>query len=296
MNRTARFLGAGAALALTLVGAGCGGAVQSGVAVGRVGRGLGAHARTAPQGAEVCALQESLSALPGTEKPMSEACGKAARSDLLWRRSMAVLSAYGQTLETLASGSNGDSAGKLEAALSGVTGADSMPADGAAEQAARDGSAALVQQMSTASAGGDLSRAIKDAAPHVKAICEGLTAYLEATAKGFADVEKEAEKKRASRGDRRCGSVSGANVCVGESPIDRMVYGTVFAQAGLQESTHLETRDAVAGFCAAHRKAEQAAADGNLGKDKTYADIVDAVKGVQRAPASDAKPSAKAKK
>jgi hypothetical protein len=293
MNTQVRILGAGVALALTMVGAGCGGAVQSGVAVGRVGRSLGAHARTAPQGAEVCALQESLAALPGTEKSMPEACGKAAKSDLLWRRSMAVLAAYGQTLETLASGSNGDSAGKLEAALSGVTGPDSLVADGAAEQAAKDADAALVQQMSTSSAGGDLSRAIKDAAPHVKAICEGLTTYLETTAKGFADVEKEAEKKRASRGDRRCGSVSGANVCVGESSIDRMVYANAFAQAGLQENTHLETRDAVAGFCAAHRKVEQAAADGNLGKDQTYADIVVAVKGVQRSPGVEAKPSAK---
>ena len=291
MKRQARVLGAGAALVLTMVG--CGGAVQSGVAVGRVGHSLSAQARTAPQGAEVCALQESLTALPGTEKPMTEACGKAARSDLLWRRTMAVLAAYGQTLETLASGSGGDSAGRLEAALTGVSGADSIAADGAAEQSARDGAVALVQQMGSGSAGGDLSRAIKDAAPHVKAICEGLTAYLETTAKGFADVEKEAEKKRATRGDRRCGTVSGANVCVGESPIDRMVYGNVFAQAALMESAHQETRDAVAGFCAAHRKAEQAAADGNLGKDKTYADIVDAVKAAQHAPAADAKAGAK---
>jgi hypothetical protein len=289
MNKQARILGAALALGV----AACGGAVQSGVAVGRVGHGLSAHARSAPQGAEVCALQESLTALPGSEKAMNDACGKAARSDLLWRRSMGVLAAYGQTLETLASGSGGEGAGKLEAALTGVGGADSMPAEGAAEQAARDGAVALVQQMSSGSAGGDLSRAIKDAAPHVKAICEGLTAYLDTTAKGFADVEKDAEKKRASRGDRRCGSVSGANVCVGESPIDRMVYGNVFAQAALMESAHLDTRDSVAGFCAAHRKAEQAAADGNLGKDKTYADVVDAVKAAQHAQATDAKAGAK---
>ncbi len=293
MNRQATILGAALALATA---AGCGGAVQSGVAVGRVGRGLGTHARTAPQGAEVCALQESLAAQPGTEKPLSDACGKAARSDVLWRRSMGVLAAYGQTLETLASGSGGDSAGRVEAALTGVSGSDWIQVDGAAEQAARDAAAALVKQMSEGSAGGDLGRAIKDAAPHVKAICEGLVSALEADAKGFADVEKEAEKKRASRGDRRCGSVSGANVCVGESPIDRMVYGSVFAQAGLMEATHLETRDAVAGFCAAHRKVEAAAADGNLGKDKTYVDVIEAVIGVQRAPAAVAKPSGKGKK
>jgi hypothetical protein len=292
MSRQTMVLCGGAALALAL--AACGGAVQSGVAVGRVGHGLSTHARTAPQGAEVCALQESLAALPGTEKPMSDACGKAARSDQLWRRSMAVLAAYGQTLETLASGSGTDSAGRLEAALTGVSGGDWISVDGAAEQAARDAASALVQQMSSGSAGGDLGRAIKDAAPHVKTICDGLTAYLETTAKGFADVQREAEKKRASRSDRRCGTAGGANVCVGESSIDRMVYGNVFAQGALQESTHLETRDAVAGFCAAHRKVEAAAASGDLGKDKTYADIVDAVKSVQRAqPAAAAKPGKK---
>jgi hypothetical protein len=290
MKKMATELGASVVLALTL--AACGGAVQSGIAVGRVGHGLSAQARSAPQGAEVCAMQESLAALPGSEKTFTDACGKAARSDLVWRRSMGVLAAYGQTLETLASGSGGDNAGRVEGALAGLETGD-MPADGAAEQAARDASTALVQQMSDASAGGNLGRAIQNAAPHVKAICDGLVPYLETTAKGFADVQKEAEKKRASHADRRCGSVSGTNVCVGESPIDRMVYGEVFAKGALLESTHLETRDAVAGFCAAHKKAETAAANGDLGKDKTYADIVDAVKSVQRAPAAAAKPAKK---
>jgi hypothetical protein len=72
-----------------------------------------------------------------------------------------------------------------------------------------------------------------------------------------------------------------------------MVYGNAFAQAALMESAHLDTRDSVAGFCAAHRKAEQAAADGNLGKDQTYADIVAAVRSAQHAPPADAKASAK---
>jgi len=281
MNTKPMVVARTAALALAL--SACGGAVQSGVAVGKVGRDLGPQARTAPQGAQVCALQESLAALPGNEKPISDACGKAERSDLVWRASMEVLAAYGSELQALASGSGGDNAGKLEAVLGGV-GTDSLPADGGAEQAARDADVALVKQMSTGTAGGDLSHAIKDAAPHVKAICDGLTAYLETTAKGFSDVEQTAEKKRASRQDRRCGQVSGTNVCVGESPIDRMVYGEVFAQAALLESTHLQTRNAVAGFCAAHKKAEQAAANGDLGKDQTYADIISAVKSAQRAP------------
>ena len=270
---------------LALALSACGGAVQSGLAVGKVGQELSVHARTAPQGAEVCALQESLSALPGNEKPMSDACNKAAHSDQLWRRSMGVLAAYGETLETLAAGGNGDRAGKVEAALTGINGSDWTPVDGAGETAARDAAAKLVEQMNTGSAGGDLGRAIKDAAPHVKVLCDGLTGYLDNTAKGFADVQKEAEKKRSSHQDRRCGSVSGTNVCVGESPVDRMVYANVFAQGALLESTHLETRNAVAGFCAAHVKLEQAAANGDLGKDQTYADIVTAVKSAQRAQA-----------
>jgi hypothetical protein len=286
---------AGFLFPVAFLAAACSSTVQSGAAVGRVAHGLGAHARTAPQGAEVCALQEALAALPGNEKPIAEGCAKAAKSDLLWRRVMGVLAAYGQTLQALASGSGGDSAGKVEAALTGVSGGDWIQVDGAPENAAKDAAAALVKQMSEGSAGGDLGRAIKDAGPHVRAICEGLVTALEADAKGFADVQKEAEKKRASRGDRRCGTVAGNNVCVGESPIDRMVYADVFAQGALHESAHLETRDAVAGFCAAHRKLESAAAEGDLGKDKTFADVVAAFKDAHGAPAGDAKGDSKSK-
>jgi len=293
MNRTALVSGAGAALALSLLG--CSSVVQSGAAVGKVGHSLAAQSRTAPQGAEACALQEALSALPGTEKPMSDVCGKAAKSDLLWRRSLGVLAAYGQSLETLAHG--GEHAGQLEAALTGVSGGDWISVDGAAEQAARDAAAALVKQMADNQAQGDLGRAIKDAAPHVKTICDGLGSALESAAKSFADLQKEAEKKRTSHTDRRCGTAAGTNLCVGESSVDRMVYGNVFAQAALLESTHLETRDTVAGFCAAHRKLEAAAADGNLSKDATYADIVAAVKAAQHAASPSAgaetKPGAK---
>jgi hypothetical protein len=277
-------------LALSLLVPACSSTVQSGAAVGRVAGGLGSQSRTAPQGAEVCALTEALNALPGNEKPIAEGCAKAEKSDMLWRRVMGVLSAYGQMLQTLASGSGGENAGKVEAALTGVSGPDWIQVDGAPENAAKDAAAALVKQMSEGAAGGDLGKAITNAAPHVKAICEGLVPALEADAKGFADVQKEAEKKRASRGDRRCGTVSGTNVCVGESPIDRMVYGQVFAQGALLESVHQQTRDAVAGFCAAHKKLESAAAEGNLGKDQTYADVIAAIKDSRAAaPAADTK-------
>src|SRR5262245_36514946 len=88
----ARAIG-GVALAAAL--SACGGPVASGVAVGKVRHGLAVRAGTAPQGAEVCGLQE---AIAGSEKPVSETCAKAVKSDHLWRRSMIVLAAHADTL------------------------------------------------------------------------------------------------------------------------------------------------------------------------------------------------------
>src|SRR6185369_10434368 len=110
----------------------CGGAVVSGVAVGKVGQDLSVHAHSAPQGAEVCALQDALVTPPGgagTEKPTSEACNKAVKSDLVWRRAMIVLGAYGDTLGEVAGGKSADSAGQMQAALTGVKGSESIEAD-----------------------------------------------------------------------------------------------------------------------------------------------------------------------
>jgi len=286
-------LGILGAATLAIATAACGGPVASGVAVGKVGHGLSGRAAMVPQGAEVCAMQEALSAPIGSEKPIGEGCTKSMKNDLLWRRSLVVLGAYGQTLESIAGG-NADTSGRLEAASTGVRGADWIDVDGGPEQAARGAVAQLVNLM--ANGKGDLGGTVKDAAPHVKTLCDGLTAYLEAQAKGFADVQKDAEKKRAMRGDRRCGTLGGQSVCVGESPVDRMVYANIYGQAALLEQSHLDARDNVAGFCAAHRKAEEAAADGRLGKDQTFADIVEAVKAAQRAPASGGGKTAPPKK
>lgn len=278
------------ALMLSLLLPACGGAVTTGVAVGKTGQSLAIHAQTAPQGAEVCGLQEALS---GTEKPLSDSCGKAARSDHLWRKAMQVLAAYGATLETLAGGGNTDNAGTLEAASTGVRGGSWVDVESGGEKAARDAVSQLVKQMESKSAGGDLGKAIKDAAPHVKIICDGLTSYLEAQAKSLGDIQKEAEKKRSLRTDRRCGSIDSRSVCVGESVIDRYVYAGVFGQTTRLAASHQDTRDAVAGFCAAHRKLEDAANDGRLGKDQTYADVVEATKGAQGSPGAASKPAKK---
>lgn len=294
--RAARAVLACAALALSLPA--CGGAVTSGVAVGKVGSSLQVHARSAPQGAEVCALQEALAAPQGgSDKQLSDTCGKALKSDKLWRKALVVLAAHGSTLETLASGGNTDNAGALEAASTGVREKNWVDVDSGAEQAARDAVYQLVKQMEDRTSGGDLGKAVKDAGPHVKTICDGLGSYLEGQVKSLGDIQKDAEKKHASRSDRRCAQLDSRSVCVGESVIDRYVYANLFGQIAQMEGNHQETRETVGGFCAAHRKLEEAANDGRLSKDKTYAEVVDAVKASQKAqPAAGGKPAAPAKK
>jgi hypothetical protein len=271
-------------LALALLMPACGGAVGSGAAVGKVGRGLSAHAQAVPQGAEVCAAKEALATPPGAaEKPRSEACIKAQKSDELWRRSIIVLAAYGDMLETLASGESTDSAGQLEAAQTGVRGADWIDVEDGPEKAARTAVAQLVEQMSTSSSEGDLEKALKDAGPHVKTICDGLVPYLDAQARGLADIQAEAEKKRMSKSDRRCGSLDNRSICVSDSAADQVVYANAIGSLAALERSHADAHDAVAGFCAAHKKLEEAAADGRLSKSETYAGIVDAVKSSRRA-------------
>jgi hypothetical protein len=280
-----RLRGAAAVFTLALTLPACGGAVTSGVVVGKVGEGLSAHAHAAPQGAAVCALQEALAApAAGAEKPTSETCAKAAKSDQLWHRAMLVLAAYGETLETLASGEGTDTTGQLEAAETGVRGNDWIDVDSAPEQSARTAVSQLVTQMSTNSAKGDLAATVKAAAPHVKTLCDGLTSYLETQARSLADIERDAEKRRAARTERRCGALDTRPVCVGDSMVDRMVYGGAFGQMATLETSHLEAHDAVAGFCAAHIKLDAAATAGNLSKDQTYRDVVEAVKSVHRTP------------
>jgi hypothetical protein len=267
------------ALALTA----CGGPVLSGVAVGRVGHSLAAHAQQVPRGAEVCALQDAITS-SGAEKPASDTCGKAAKNDLLWRRSLKVLAAYSASLEAMASNKSDENAGAIEAALTGVRSGEWVDVEGAKEKAAREAASKLVAQMSQSRS--DLEQAVKDAAPHVKTICDGLGPYLEAQGKGLADAHRDIEKKRSLRTDRRCGSIDGRSVCVAESVVDRMVYANAFGQISLLEASHVDAHNAVAAFCAAHKKLAEAANDGRLGKDATYAEVAEAVKSAPRAMSS----------
>src|SRR5262249_8066404 len=156
----------------------------------KIGHDLSGHAQTVPQGAEVCALQDALSAAPGVDKPSSETCVKAANRDLLWRKAMITLAAYGDTLESVAAGGSGDTAGQLEGALVGVRGTDWVDVEGP-DVAAREAVGQLVTQLVNNNDRGDLGARIKNAAGPVKTLCEGLVPYLDTQAKAFGDIQKD---------------------------------------------------------------------------------------------------------
>jgi len=255
---------------------------MSGAAVARIGTQLSAQSYAVPQGAKICGFQEALSAQPGTDKPVASACGKAVMADHVWRRAMLGLAAYSSKLESLAHGADRETAGKLEAAMSGVNDANWIQVEGAQEQAARDAIAQLFTQLKTNTSKGDLAQTVKESAPQVKVLCDGLSAYLDTQVKAISDIQADVEKKKAARGDRRCGTVDNKSVCVGESFLDRMVYGNLFGDLTSIENSHLDARDNVATFCAAHRKLEDAAANNRLSNSKTYQEIIDAVQAVPR--------------
>lgn len=277
-------------LALLLAIPACGGAAATGNAAGKMGRDVSARAQAVPQGAEVCALKDAVaSQAGGPDKPLADTCGKALKSDRLWQRSMVVLGAHADTLEALASGGDGETTGPMEAALTGVQGPDWVDVEDGKEKAAREAVSEIVKQLRTSTAGGDLAKAVKDAAPHVTTVCDGLVPYLQAQAQSLADIQKEIDKKRTTRADRRCGTLDNRNVCVAESVIDRTVYANAFGRLAALEASHEEARQVVAGFCAAHRKLAEAAEKGELSNKKTYFDVVDAVKSARREePKADA--------
>lgn len=270
------------ASALALVG--CGGAVTSGAAVGNAGQALVGHAQGAPQGAEVCALQDAFGppSPTGTEKPVSASCAKQLKSDQLWRRALRVLGSYGASLAHVSTTKSSEGVGQLEAAATGIRGPESIEADEASDKAARDAVVALVKQLGANTAKGDPAKIVNEAAPHVKTICDGLGAYLETQTKGLGEVVKEIEKKRAARTERRCGALDSKTICVSETSVDRAEYAATFSHVVLLEQNHVETYNAVSGFCSAHRKLEEAAAAGKLSKDSTYQEIVEAVRTSKR--------------
>lgn len=282
-----------AGLAVSAIG--CAGAVTSGSAVGRIGQDLSGHAHQVPRGGDVCAAKEGLAAQPGgPEKPIGETCAKPATSDALWRRSLGVLAAYGQTLDAIAQGGDGAAAGQVQAARTGIQGEDWIQVDEPGEVAARKAAAQLVTQLQTKEGKDDLEKTIGDAAPHVRTICDGLVPYLEAQATALGEIPRELEKKRANRSDRRCTTLDGKSVCVSDSASDRVVQAIVMGQLIGLESAHLDARDAVAGFCAAHGKLAEAAGAGALGDEKTDGAIADAVRSARKPRAAAPPPAAPA--
>lgn len=282
-------LRAASGLALLLAIPACGGAAATGAATGKIGRDVSARAQAVPQGAEVCAFKDALATQTGApDKPLADTCGKAQKSDRLWQRSMIVLGAYADTLDALASGADAETTGPMEAAMTGVQGLDWVEVEDGKEKAAREAVSEIVKQMRTNTAEGKLDKAVKDAGPHVATVCDGLVPYLEAQAQALAEIQKDLEKKRTARQDRRCGTVDARNVCVSESVIDRGFYANAFGHLAMLESSHEEARQAVAGFCAAHRKLVEAAEKGELSSQKTYLDVVDAVRSARKQEAQGA--------
>jgi len=259
---------------------GCGSSTAtSGVAIGKVGRGLSTSAQTVPQGAEVCVLQDALAApAPGpAEKPPGETCAKAIKSDQIWRRAMVVLGAHADRLGTLGSGAKPENTGQLESALTGVRGEWGEPND-AQEQAARDAVTQLANQMGASDSKTDLTKAVKDAAPQVKTLCEGLAQYLDKQVQALVEIETEVEKRRTGHKGTRCGKVGEQALCVSESYLDRVSYANVYTRAAAGADNHAQAKDTLAGFCAVHQKLADAAAKGNVDKDETTRDVVATVK------------------
>ncbi len=292
MTRGHGSVGALGAVALAMLLPACGGgAVMSGAAAGRIGSGLSAEAQRTPRGGEVCALHEAVTALPGSpDKPVAEVCEKAWKSDELWRRAMIVLSAHAERLGELAQGEKPEQAGRLSAALTGVTGPDFADADGPQETAAKDAVVKLVQQLTSSK--NDLAKSVKEAAPQVKTLCDGLEAYLTDQLGKLDETRSEIDKKRTAGADRRCAVLDNRPLCVSQSMLDRVTYAGLFSDLAELQTSHMEARDSLREFCMAHRKLEEAADKGTMSKEQTWADIVNSVQSMPRGRANQGAPAA----
>jgi hypothetical protein len=268
---------------LSVIVTACGSSVvKSGTGVGNLGSALVVQVDSVAHGAEVCLLQDSLAPQSGgTEKPLTETCIKSQKNDLLYRRAIQTLSLYGQRLASAAAGEDAETAGKLESASAGVTGADWSDAE---DQATRDAVTQLVNQMNAPSESSklDLNKLLQDAAPPVKTLCSNLGTYLDAQLKELSAIRKDVDKKSQSRSIRRCGTYEGHNICVADTVVDRMVYAEVFARAAALENSNYDAKDSISRFCAAHEKLADAAQKDQLSKKETYAAVVEAVKAIPR--------------
>ena len=249
------------------------------MAVGKVGGGLTSHVHATPRGAQVCAYKAALEANAQQSKtPTSEQCAKASTSDALWRRSVIVLAAYGESLEALGNRGEPEATGKLEAELTGVRETVWITVDDAKEKAARDAVAQLVTQMNGRTSKTDIEQAVNDAAPHVKTLCDGLNAYFQTQLTDLADLQKQIEEKRASPTTRRCAMLDTRAICVADSATDRISYANALGDLASLEASHQYARDSIAGFCGAFGALADAAANGKVSDKATYDAVVQAAR------------------
>lgn len=270
---------------------GCGGgAPPPAAAVGQLGGDLSARAHAVPQGAELCALSEAVDKPPGKAgASVTEPCADEVESDELWRRSLVVLSAYGAHLEALAKDEDPEISGRLRAALTGIRGPNWIDVEDNEQKAARTAAADLVRQLDEATSDSDLEGTVQAAAPHVEKVCDGLIAYLAAQTASAAELRAELLAKEKAPASRRCAMVDNRPICMADNVVDHLVYASEFGRLASLEAGHRDAGNAVAAFCAAHAKLDEAAAAGTLSDDTTRA-VIDEIRRAipERAPSAPA--------
>lgn len=278
-----------AASALSTLPACSRGATLPLAAAGRAGGSLSAQAVAVPKGALLCRLEGALKDPHGAPPSKEDRCAQAETSDELWRQSLVVLSAYGDSLDSLALGAKPEASGALQAELTGVRDADFIVVEDSKEKAARHAAVELVRRMRERTHKTKLEEAVKAASPDVAVLCEGLDNYLAAQVETSSRLLEEVNEKRKAQGSRRCAMLEGRAICVGSSLEDRLDSAAFEANLTAMTRDHRAARDAVAGFCAAHEALAKDASDGGIDAD-TYHRVVTAVR--DAVPAAPPTPSA----
>ncbi len=228
-------------------------------------------------------LKDSLAAPQGgSDKSMTETCSKAQKTDLLYRRALAVLALYGQRLAAISA--DDEYAGRFEAAASGVTTANWSDAD---DQATRDAVSQLVTHMAGPADGSktELKQFIQGAAAPISSLCSGLGSYLDTQVTELATIRKDVDKKSTTKSIRRCGTYENHTICVQDTVVDRLTYAEVFARTAALENSSYQAKSSLQRFCTAHAKLAEVAKADQLGKKESDAAIADAIRAVPQTEA-----------
>lgn len=278
-SRAGRAWVLGCAMALSIIVPSCAkGPARPVVAVGNLGSGLATQADAVPQGAAVCAYRRALED-PRSKDTASlrDACKDAINSDELWSRAMIVLGAYADNLSELGSRTDPETTGHIAAHMSGVKGANWIEVGGD-EKAARDAVTKLVEQLAAREEKTDLQEAVKLAAPQVKTICTGIDAYFEKQKRELQDLQQKLEEARKSPTTRRCTLVDGRSFCVADSVVDAVSYADALAYMAVLQRQHERASRSTKGFCVGHAKLAEAAERGDAVDEKTYGEVLEAVR------------------